>query len=104
MVGFSLPTQASNFLICAGDSTGAGYCPHVMPGPDWLLVFLKNVQAVLDHRYEPKFYYLLLVFSYLSVPLGHFSHIFLPYMSVIVQYFCFFCCVRDLKVVLVASI
>ena len=69
MVGFLLPTQASNFLICAGDSTHAGYHPHVTPGPDWLLVFLKNVQAVLDHRYEPKFYYLLLLFSYLSVPL-----------------------------------
>ena len=69
MVGFLLHTQASNFLICAGDSTQAGYHPHVTPGPDWLLVFLKNVQAVLDHRYEPKFYYLLLLFSYLSVPL-----------------------------------
>ena len=31
--GFSLPTQASFFLICTGDSTGAGYHPRFMPKP-----------------------------------------------------------------------
>ena len=30
-VGFSLPSQAPFFLICTGDSTGGGYCLHVMP-------------------------------------------------------------------------
>ena len=32
-VGFSLPAQASFFLICAGDSAGSGYRPYVMPRP-----------------------------------------------------------------------
>ena len=35
--GFSLPTQASFFLICMGDSVGMDYCPCVMPKPEkWL--------------------------------------------------------------------
>ena len=32
--GFSLPTQASLFLICAGDSVGSGYRPGIMPRAD----------------------------------------------------------------------
>ena len=31
--GFSLPIQASFFLICMGDCTSAGYDPSVMPRP-----------------------------------------------------------------------
>ena len=31
--GFSSPAQASFFLICVGNSTNAGYCPHIMPRP-----------------------------------------------------------------------
>ena len=31
---FSSPAQASFFLICAEDSAGVGYRPHVMPRPD----------------------------------------------------------------------
>ena len=32
--GFSSPAQAPFFLICAGDSVGAGYRPCVMPRPE----------------------------------------------------------------------
>ena len=33
-VSFSLPAQVSFFLICTGDSTGAGYGSRIMPRPD----------------------------------------------------------------------
>ena len=37
---FSLSTQASFFLICAGDSAAEGYHPHVMPRPEFACVIL----------------------------------------------------------------
>ena len=37
-VGFSLPTQVTFFLICADDSAGTGYCPHIMPRPGLFLL------------------------------------------------------------------
>ena len=36
--GFWSPSQTSFFLICAGDSAGAGYCPLVLPRPEDLPV------------------------------------------------------------------
>ena len=36
-VGFSLPAQASFFLICTGVSAGTGYHPHIMPRTDMKL-------------------------------------------------------------------
>ena len=40
--GFSLPAQASFFLICMGDSAGAGYRLRVMPRPDLLMNLKKG--------------------------------------------------------------
>ena len=38
---FSSPAQASFFLVCVGDSVGAGYCPRVMPRPD--VYIMQNI-------------------------------------------------------------
>ena len=43
--GFSLPTQASFFLICTGDSTGAGFQPRFMPNPVVVVVVVVVVVA-----------------------------------------------------------
>ena len=51
-VGFSLPTQASFFLVCTGDSMGAGYCLRVMPRPAMLfavdIALLEQVEGRLE--------------------------------------------------------
>ena len=40
--GLSSPVQATFFLICAGDSAGAGYIPRIMPRPaTWQLLKRK---------------------------------------------------------------
>ena len=41
--GFSLPAQASFFLICTGGSMGAGYHPHVIQRPDNCWVPAENL-------------------------------------------------------------
>ena len=43
--GFSLPTQASFFLICTGDSTGAGFQPRFMPNPVVVVVVVAATAA-----------------------------------------------------------
>ena len=42
--GFSLPAQASFFLVCAGDSVGVGYSLCIMPRPDaWKRTYIMVI-------------------------------------------------------------
>ena len=59
--GFSLLAQTSFFLICAGDSMGAGYHPRIMPRPEVLYLLKCKVcgeapyVAKVKTKFQPKF-------------------------------------------------
>ena len=50
--GFSSPLQAPFFLICAGDSAGAGYRPRVMPRPAVELFFSLTSFSLLCIQFD----------------------------------------------------
>ena len=48
--GFSLPAQASFFLICTGDSTDADYHLHIIPRPEvsYFIFYFKKIRYNLQ--------------------------------------------------------
>ena len=48
--GFSLPAQASFFLICTGDSTDADYRLHIIPRPEvlYFIFYFKKIRYNLQ--------------------------------------------------------
>ena len=71
-VGFSLPAPASFFLICAGDSAGAGYHLRVVPRPVlhhlyqllWLYLLVHLVLLFLSFRFLLNCFMVFLSFSF----------------------------------------
>ena len=47
--GFSWPAQASFFLVCAGDSVGAGYHPRIRP-----VIITNNLQNLRFYQHSSK--------------------------------------------------
>ena len=50
--GFSLPAQASFFLICVGDRAGLGYWSHFMSRPECIQVGVDVY--IRHHKYQVK--------------------------------------------------